>query len=358
MLYTSGTTGHPKGVKRPLSFAPLGSERRRVERQQELFGMDQHTVYLSPAPLYHAAPLRFAMNVLRLGGCIVVLPRFDAKSALKAIARFRVTHSQWVPTMFSRLLALDPALHRETDLSSHMCAIHAGAPCPEDIKRRMIDWWGPILHEYYSGTESIGFTHITSREWLERPGSVGRPWRCTIHILGDDGQECPPNTVGDVYFEGGAPLVYHNAPDKTAAASNRQGWATMGDIGYVDTDGYLFLTGRRSFTIVSGGVNIYPKEVEDALMAHPDVADAAVFGVPDPDLGETVQAVIELIHPVADEADKAVELAAFLRTRIAGYKCPRFIAFTDALPRMDTGKLRKADLVEAYRNEVARGHRV
>lgn len=353
MLYTSGTTGHPKGVKRPLSGASLGSDARRAERARALFGMDADTVFLSPAPLYHAAPLRWAMTVLRLGGTVVAMRKFDAAEALRLLAAHRVTHSQWVPTMFARMLAL---AERPANSPSHICAIHAGAPCPPDIKRRMIDWWGPILHEYYSGTEAVGFTHITSAEWLERPGSVGRAHGARVHILGEDDTPLPPGATGRVFFESATPHAYHNAPEKAAAATSRQGYATMGDIGHVDAEGYLWLTDRASFTIISGGANIYPAEIEAALMSDPGIVDCAVFGVPDADLGEVVQAVIELREPAADPAAAALAIAERLRGRIAANKIPRQIAFTDRLPRMDTGKVQKRILAERYAEPSRRGY--
>jgi fatty-acyl-CoA synthase len=346
MLYTSGTTGKPKGVRRPLSGEPLGTDRRRVERGEQLFGFDADTVFLSPAPLYHAAPLRFAMNLLRVGAKVVGMERFEARSALSLIETERVTHSQWVPTMFSRLLALNEAERKGHDLSSHRCAIHSGAPCPPPVKRAMIEWWGPILSEYYSGTESVGFTHITSTEWLEKPGSVGRAFGCAIHVLDDAGVELPAGETGVVFFEGKAGLEYHNDPCKTRSALNEQGWATMGDIGHVDSDGYLYLTGRMNFTIISGGVNVYPSEVELALMEHPDVRDCAVFGVPDPDLGEAVAAIVETDAAIGphDEA-LATRLTEHLCTRLAGPKRPRLWRF-ESVGRTETGKVQKQRLRE------------
>jgi len=352
MLYTSGTTGRPKGVKRPLSGAPLGSDPRRVARARDLFAMDGRTVFLSPAPLYHAAPLRWAMTVQRLGGTVVAMRRFDAAEALALLAEHAVTHSQWVPTMFARMLALPK---RPAGPPTHVCAIHAGAPCPPDIKRRMIDWWGPILHEYYSGTEGVGFTHITSAEWLERPGSVGRAHGCAVHILGPDDEPLPPGATGRVFFASGAGHAYHNAPDKSAAATSRQGYATMGDIGHVDAEGYLWLTDRASFTIISGGANIYPAEVEAALMGDPAIVDCAVFGVPDADMGEVVQAVVELREPPADPAAAALAIGARLRGLLAANKLPRQIAFIDHLPRMDSGKVAKRVLAQAYADPARRG---
>jgi long-chain acyl-CoA synthetase len=353
MLYTSGTTGQPKGVKRPLSGAALGSDARRAERARELFGMDADTVFLSPAPLYHAAPLRWAMTVLRLGGTVAAMTRFDAAEALRLLGEHRVTHSQWVPTMFARMLAL---ADRPANPSSHICAIHAGAPCPPDIKRRMIDWWGPILHEYYSGTEAVGFTHITSAEWLERPGSVGRAYGGRVHIFGPDDTPLPSGATGRVFFESATSHAYHNAPEKAAAATSRQGYATMGDIGHVDAEGYLWLTDRASFAIISGGANIYPAEIEAALMSDPAIVDCAVFGVPDADLGEVVQAVIELREPPADPAAAALAIAERLRGLVAANKIPRQIAFTDRLPRMDSGKVQKRVLAERYAESSRRGY--
>lgn len=341
MLYTSGSTGRPKAVKRPLGGAVLGSETRRVERAQALFGIDNGSVFLSPAPLYHAAPLRFTMNVLRVGGTVIGARRFEAREALAAIARHRVTHSQWVPTMFVRLLALPPEERAAHDLSSHRVAIHSAAPCPADVKRAMIDWWGPIVHECYAGTESIGFTHATSEEWLARPGTVGRAVSSTIHILNDEGQPCPPGAIGNVFFSGAATLSYHRDAAKTLAAHDAMGRATIGDVGYVDTDGYLFLTDRRAFTIISGGVNIYPAEVEAGFAGHPAVADIAVFGVADAEFGEAVFALIELAPDVAADRATALMLADHARERLAGFKLPRRIAF-GAVGRTETGKLHKA----------------
>lgn len=343
MLYTSGTTGRPKGVKRALGLAPLGSETRRTARARMLFGLDGDSVLLSPAPLYHAAPLRFAMNLLRVGGTVVGLVRFDAEAALAAMAAHRVTHSQWVPTMLSRLLAMPPAQRSAHDLSAHRCAIHAGAPCPFHVKRAMIDWWGPILHEYYSGTESLGFTHVTSAEWLARPGTVGRAHGCAVHVLGADGQELGPNTTGMIYFSGTAGFAYHNAPEQTAAAQSSQGWATMGDIGHVDADGYVFLTDRAAFTIISGGVNIYPREIEDVLAALPGVEDCAVFGIADDDLGEAVMAVVQACASLPADAASAATLLEALAEVLAPAKRPRFIAF-EMLARTETGKLDKTSL--------------
>lgn len=349
MLYTSGTTGKPKGVRRPLVGEPLGSDDGRVRRGRKLFGFDSDTVFLSPAPLYHAAPLRFAMNLMRVGAKLVGMEKFDAREALWLIGSEKVTHSQWVPTMFSRLLDLPDAEKKAFDTASMRCAIHAGAPCPPAVKQAMIDWWGPILQEYYSGTESVGFTHITSRQWLERPGSVGQAYGCTIHVLNDSGAELGAGETGTIYFEGKAGLEYHNDPAKTRSATDDRGWATMGDVGHVDADGFLFLTDRKNFTIISGGVNVYPSEVEAALMTLPTVRDCAVFGLPDCDLGEVVAAVIESdAATTPHDAGLAMRLAADLKPILAGPKLPRLWRF-DSVARTETGKIRKQDLRDSCR---------
>lgn len=347
MLYTSGTTGKPKGVRYPLSGKPLGSDGKRTERAKVLFDLDGDSVFLSPAPLYHAAPLRFTMNLLRVGATIIGMHKFDAAGALSLIETHRVTHSQWVPTMFNRLLMLPKSERTQHDLSSHRVAIHAGAPCVPDLKRQMIDWWGPILHEYYSGTESVGFTHVTSRQWLDRPGTVGIPYGCTIHILDDEGEVLPSGKIGAVYFEGKAGLAYHNDALKTAAVHDANGWATMGDIGYVDDDGYLFLTDRRAFTIISGGVNIYPSEIEAVLASHAAVYDTAVFGIRDADFGESVFALVELVSGQTGDAALAQQLADHAAASLARFKLPRRIAF-GSVGRTETGKVHKAKLRDAY----------
>jgi long-chain acyl-CoA synthetase len=349
MLYTSGTTGRPKGVKRPLSGKAFGADTSRADRSRDLFGMDRDTVFLSPAPLYHAAPLRFAMSVHRLGGTVILMKKFDAAEAWSLLHSQKVTHSQWAPTMFNRFLAARKTLVPAALPTSHQVAIHAGAPCPIPVKHQMITWWGPILHEYYSGTESIGFTHIKSDEWLAKVGSVGRAIGCKLHIVdAATGAALPAGETGSVYFEGKAPLTYHNSEAKTAAATHPNGWATMGDIGHVDRDGYLFLTDRAAFTIISGGVNIYPKEVEDALLEQSVITDAAVFGAPDADLGETVIAAVTLSHSAAKTAQTAIAIGQELRTNLSSVKIPKRIMFYDELPRSDAGKLLKRELQKHY----------
>ncbi len=352
MLYSSGTTGRPKGIKTPLPDHQVhepGDTTTAVFGAMYGFGPD--TVYLSPAPIYHAAPLRFSGVVQALGGTVVLMERFDAEQALAAIERYRVTHSQWVPTMFVRMLKLDQAVREKYDLSSLRVAVHAAAPCPVDVKRAMIDWWGPVLSEYYSSTEGNGITFITTEQWLRKPGSVGTAGVGIIRICGDDGKELPLGEIGTVYFERDElPFAYHDDPDKTTQARHpgHPTWTTTGDIGYVDEDGFLFLTDRKAFMIISGGVNIYPQEIEDALALHPKVFDAAIIGVPDPEMGESVLAVVQPADDATPGPALADELRAHLRERIAHYKIPRAFDFVEELPRTPTGKLVKGKLRERY----------
>jgi acyl-CoA synthetase (AMP-forming)/AMP-acid ligase II len=341
MLYSSGTTGRPKGVRNAQPGAPLGTVSDLFRRRVALHGLDAAMVYLSTAPLYHSAPLRYNAMTHRLGGTSVIMEKFDAETALALIERHRVTHSQWVPTMLVRLLRLPDDVRRRYDLSSHRYAIHAAAPCPEHVKRALIEWWGPIVFEYYSGTEGNGQTAITTEEWLAHPGSVGRAILGTIHIVGPDGREVPTGETGTVYFEGGPRFEYYKDPEKTRASRSKAGWSTLGDIGHVDAEGYLYLTDRAAHMIITGGVNVYPQEVENVLLAHPSVADAAVFGVPDEEFGERVAAAVELVADTQATAALEAEIVAFCRARLAHLKCPRTIAFHDKLPRHETGKLYK-----------------
>ncbi|WP_433274368.1 acyl-CoA synthetase [Pseudonocardia xinjiangensis] len=352
LLYSSGTTGQPKGITVPLPGRPVDAYVNPLKRLFGAgYGIAGDTVYLSPAPLYHTAPLRFTGLVHEAGGTVVVMPRFDATAALAAIERYRVTHSQWVPTMFVRMLKLPDDQRLAHDLSSHRVAVHAAAPCAVEVKRKMIEWWGPLVEEYYTGSEGLGLTMIDSATWLRRPGSVGRSVLGVLHVCGDDGEELPAGQVGTVYFERRAfPFTYRNDPEKTRQARHpeHENWGTAGDLGYVDADGFLFLTDRADFTIISGGVNIYPQEVENALALHAAVLDLAVFGIPDPEMGEQVMAVVQPAPQVAVGPDLERELLAYLRERIAHYKVPRRIDFVDTLPRAATGKLRKHRLRETY----------
>jgi fatty-acyl-CoA synthase len=350
MLYSSGTTGRPKGIKRELPERQI-DEPDPAARGMSAFGMTADTVYLSPAPLYHAAPLAFTAGVQALGGTVVVMEKFDPVDCLAAIERFDVTAAQFVPTMFVRMLKLDPAERARHDVSSLQVAIHAAAPCPVEVKRQMIEWWGPILVEYYAGTEGNGSTIITSEQWLAHPGSVGRPSVGKIHICDETGAELPTGESGTIYFEQARmPFEYHGDPDKTRNAQHPEhpNWSTLGDVGYLDEEGYLYLTDRKAFMIISGGVNIYPQEIEDALVLHPSVADVAVFGIPDEDMGEAVQAVVEPAAGVEPSPELARELIAHLRDRIAHYKVPRSIDFIDEMPRLPTGKLYKRVLRDRY----------
>ena len=348
MLYSSGTTGRPKGVRRQLVDAPAGTPDNAVRLVADVFGCDADTVFLSTAPLYHGAPLILSMAVHRLGGTVVVMERFDPLRSLELIDRHAVTHSQWVPTMFIRLLKTDPTKRRGFDLASHVMAIHGAGPCPIGVKEQMIEWWGPILYDYYSGTEGAGVCAITSAEWLDHKGSVGRPVMGEVHVLDERGNECAVGEPGLVYFSGGPEFEYHNDPAKTLDARNDRGWGTLGDIGYLDADGYLYLTDRRAFMIVSGGVNVYPQEVENALIMHPAVADVAVIGVPNDDLVEEVRAVVQPVDWNDRGPALEAELIAACRSQLASYKCPRSIDFERDLPRADTGKLAKYELRRRY----------
>jgi long-chain acyl-CoA synthetase len=305
-------------------------------------------VYLSPAPLYHSAPLKFTMAVHRLGRTVVVMEHFDPLEYLKLIEQHRVTHSQVVPTMFVRLLKLPEADRRRYDLSSLRAVIHAAAPCPVPVKEQMIGWLGPVIHEYYAGTEGNGFCAIDSADWLAHRGSVGRALLGTIHILDDDGVELPAGEAGVIYFGGGPVFGYHNDPDKTAASRTKEGWSTLGDIGYLDGDGYLHLTDRKANMIISGGVNIYPQEAENLLTLHPKVADVAVFGVPNAEFGEEVKAVVQPVDVADAGPELERELIAYCRQHLADVKCPRSIDFEAEMPRAPTGKLYKRLLQDRY----------
>lgn len=348
MLYSSGTTGRPKGIKQALTGDPIDAPTVLTQLAQAWFRIGSDTVYLSPAPLYHAAPLRWCMAVQKLGGTVIVMEHFDAEQALALIERYRVTASQWVPTHFVRMLRLPEDARRKHDVSSLKVAIHAAAPCPIAVKEQMIAWWGAVLYEYYAGTEGNGMTFISSNDWLKKKGSVGKAVFGVLHICDDEGNELPRNTEGTVYFSDGKEFVYHNSPDKTEQSRNAKGWSTLGDIGYIDDDGYLFLTDRKAFMIISGGVNIYPQEIENLLVTHPKVMDAAVVGAPDEEMGEKVVAVIQPVH-WSDAGDAlAAELNAFARAQLSHVKVPRKIDFMKELPRHPNGKLYKRLLRDAY----------
>jgi fatty-acyl-CoA synthase len=356
MLYSSGTTGRPKGVRPAPPADPA------VQAPVPLMGLammgagmpaDGSMVYLSPAPLYHAAPIGWCSVVHRLGGTVVVMEKFDPEAALAAIETYKVTDSQWVPTHFVRFLKLDPQIRTRFDLSSHLRALHAAAPCPVPIKREMIEWWGPIINEYYAGSEGIGMTLVKSEDWLTHPGTVGKAIYGTLHVCGPDGEEVPAGHDGLIYFENALLPTYHNDPEKTAEAMHPKGWMTLGDIGHVDADGFLYLTDRKSHMIISGGVNIYPQEIENLLVTHDKVMDAAVIGAPCPDLGEKVVAVVQPMD-MADAGDTLEqELRDFLAPSLSKIKMPKLFDFRPDLPREANGKLYKRELRDEYAAKAA-----
>jgi long-chain acyl-CoA synthetase len=352
MLYSSGTTGRPKGVRPTLPERRVSEPGETLPALAEMFfGVTRDSVYLSPGPIYHAAPLRWCGAIQALGGTVVMMKRFDAEQALQAVADRHVTHAQFVPTMFVRMLQLSQAVRDRYDVSSLRVAIHAAAPCPVEVKQKMIDWWGPVLVEYYAGTEGNGMTAVDSGTWLTRPGTVGRAVFGTVRICADDGAELPAGQTGVVYFANDEiPFAYHNDPDKTRAAQHpaHPAWTTLGDVGYLDEDGFLFLTDRQAFTIISGGVNIYPQETENVLALHPAVYDVAVIGVPDPEMGESVAAFVQPAPGSVPGPELEQEIIAFVKSRIASFKAPRTVRFVDDLPRSEAGKLMKAELKARY----------
>ena len=351
MLYSSGTTGRPKGIVRPQPARKASEGLGPLTGLGALFAINADSIYLSPAPMYHAAPLGFCLAVTALGGTAVVMAHFDPLEALAAIDRHRCTHSQWVPTMFSRMLKLPEEERTRFDLSSHRVAIHAAAPCPRPVKEAMFEWWGPILYEYYGGSELNGLTYAPPQDWLAHPGTVGRAVLGVLHICDEEGNELPPGEPGLVYFEQeAAPFSYHKDDAQTRSSRHPQhaNWTALGDVGYLDEEGFLYLTDRATFMIISGGVNIYPREIEDVLAMHPLVDDVAVIGVPNDDMGEEVKAVVQLVSGAEGTPDLAAELIAFCREHLTHYKCPRSVDFDPALPRLPTGKLYKRVLRDRY----------
>jgi len=313
-----------------------------------LYGSSPDSVYLSPAPLYHAAPLGWSAGMLQLGGTVVVMEKFDPEQALKYIEQYKVTVAQWVPTHFVRMLKLPEDVRMKYDVSSLQAVFHAAAPCPVPVKEQMIGWWGPIIHEYYAGTEGNGLTAINSEEWLTHKGSVGKGLTAEVKICDEDGNPLPPRQEGGVYFAGGGVYEYHNDPKKTAEAMNKHGWTTLGDVGWLDEEGFLYLTDRKSFMIITGGVNVYPQEIENLLVTHPKVADVAVVGAPDEEMGEKVVAVVQPASWADAGDDLAAELNEFVRANLSGVKRPRRIDFMEQLPRHDTGKIYKRLIRDAY----------
>ena len=348
MLYSSGTTGRPKGILRPLPECLPVEQLPLFEFLMEQWRYRDDMVYLSPAPLYHAAPQGATGLTIRKGGTVVIMERFDPEVFLDLVGKYRVTHSQLVPTMFSRMLKLPEEVRASKDLSSLELAVHAAAPCPVAVKEQMIEWWGPIIVEYYGSTEGLGLAICDSQEWLAHRGTVGKVILGELHILDEEGHPCPPGEPGELWFEAATEFSYFNDEEKTHEATSTDGrLTTVGDVGYVK-DGYLYLTDRATFMIISGGVNIYPQETENLLITHPKVMDAAVFGVPNEDLGEEVKAVVQLVDDIAGNDDTAAELMAFCFENLARQKCPRSIDFEAELPRLPTGKLYKRLLKDRY----------
>jgi long-chain acyl-CoA synthetase len=349
MLYSSGTTGRPKGILRPLHAQPPSQQLPLFMFLDRLWQYREGMIYLSPAPLYHSAPQAAVNLTIRKGGTVVIMERFDPERYLEFVETYKITHSQLVPSMFSRMLKLPEAVRQRHDLSSLEIAIHAAAPCPIQVKEQMIAWWGPIIQEYYGATEGLGFTACNSAEWLAHKGTVGKVLLGELHVLDDEMKPCPVGKPGTLWFKTATPFEYFKDPAKTAAARSKDGsMSTVGDIGYVDNDGYLYLTDRASFMIIVGGVNIYPQECENLLITHPKVADAAVFGVPNEDLGEEVKAAVQLMPDITPGAEVAEELIAFCTQHLARQKCPRSIDFEAELPRLPTGKLYKRLLRDRY----------
>ena len=354
MLYSSGTTGRPKGVRFADPVDPdIAAPNSTAEAGAALYGWTTDTVYLSPAPLYHAAALHWSSAVHAIGGTVVVMERFGAEEALAAIERYKVTSAQWVPTHFVRMLKLPDEVRARYDLSSLRAVFHAAAPCPIPVKEAMIDWWGPIIHEYYAGTERNGFCAVNAQEWLTHKGTVGKSLGAEVKICDEAGDPLPPRSEGLVYFAGGSQFEYHDDPAKTAESRNRHGWSTLGDIGWLDEDGYLYLTDRKSFMIISGGVNIYPQEIENLLITHPKVADVAVVGAPHEDMGEEVVAVIQPMNWADAGPEFAEEVTTWLRERLSHVKTPRRIDFMVELPREQTGKLYKRLIRDTYWGKAA-----
>ena len=352
MLYSSGTTGRPKGVCPPLPERDISQPGDTVVAMfGGHFGLNNETVYLSPAPLYHAAPLRTCAAVQALGGTTIIMEKFDAETSLALIDRYRVNASQWVPTMFVRMLKLPEEIRAKYDVRSLQVAIHAAAPCPVDVKHEMMRWWGPILFEYYSCTELNGMTIIRPEEWLQKPGSVGKAVLGVIHICDEAGEALSTGQNGLVYFERDViPFEYHGDEEKTRSTQHPKNpmWTSVGDIGHVDDDGFLFLTDRKAFMIISGGLNIYPQEVENALALHPAISDIAVIGVPDHEMGEQVKAVVTLAPGHSGSPELARQIIDFAKSKVASYKAPRSVDFVETLPRTPTGKLLKGELRKAY----------
>jgi long-chain acyl-CoA synthetase len=352
MLYSSGTTGRPKGILRQLPEQPPAEQLPAFDFITKMWRYREGMTYLSPAPLYHSAPNGAVAFTIRVGGTAIIMERFDPEHYLQLVDRYRPTHSQLVPTMFWRMLKLPEAVRKKYDVSSLEVAIHAAAPCPVQVKEQMIDWWGPILLEYYSATELLGFAVCDSEQWLSHRGTVGEVVAGEVYVLDENMQPVAKGEPGTLWFKTMSEFAYFNDPVKTTESRSPDGtMTTVGDVGYVDDDGYLYLTDRSTFMIISGGVNIYPQESENLLITHPKVADAAVFGVPNEDLGEEVKAVVQPMPGVVDGQELADELLAFCGEHLSRQKVPRSIDFAAELPRLPTGKLYKRLLRDRYWGE-------
>ncbi|MEQ9316573.1 MAG: acyl-CoA synthetase, partial [Henriciella sp.] len=351
MLYSSGTTGRPKGIRPPLPEDPaIDATNALIAISQAFFRVKPDGIYLSPAPLYHAAPLRWCMAMTRFGNTLIIMEKFDPEKFLALVQKHKVTHTQLVPTMFVKMLKLPEEVRAKYDVSSLEAAVHAAAPCPVPVKEKMIEWWGPVIEEYYAGSEGNGMTWANSQQWLGHKGTVGFPIYGELHVCDEDGNEVPPGTEGQIYFGGTPTPNYHNDPEKTKGALNPKhaDWSSLGDVGKVDEDGFLYLTDRKAFMIISGGVNIYPQEAENILITHPKVADVAVIGVPDEEFGEQVKAVVQPAEGIEPSQELADELLEFCRSQLAKIKCPKTVDFDPALPRHPTGKLYKRLVRDRY----------
>jgi acyl-CoA synthetase (AMP-forming)/AMP-acid ligase II len=351
MLYSSGTTGRPKGIKFPLSEGAIGTPPDIVRSVgfAQFMGVNNDTVALSTSPLYHSAPLGFVMGCHRLGSTVVIMEKFDEEKALQLIEKYKASYSQWVPTMFVRLLKLPENIRSKYDVSSMKIAMHGAAPCPVEVKQKIMAWWGPVLWEFYSGSERNGIFMISPQDWLAHPGSVGKCMDAQVHVVDDEtGEELPAGQIGTIYCSKGTQFDYHGDADKKKSITIRDGWTTIGDVGYLDADGYLYLTDRKSYMIISGGVNVYPQETEDCLITHPKVADVAVFGVPHEEMGEEVKAVVQPANWEEAGSDLEKELIEYCRSKISAIKCPRSIDFDRELPREETGKLKKRLIKDRY----------
>jgi len=348
MLYSSGTTGLPKGVYTPPHSDSIDDVNPVMDSIGKNFKFGPHVKYLSPAPLYHAAPLAYNTVNMLFGGTSIIMDKFDPVKSLELIEQYKANYSQWVPIMFVRMLKLPAEVRERYNVSSMLLALHAAAPCPIEVKEQMIEWWGPCLFEYYGASEGNGLTAITSQEWLTHKGSVGKAFVGEVFILDDEGNDVPTGEIGNVYFKGGNVFKYHNEAKKTEKAYTKDGHSTVGDVGYMDEEGYLYLTDRKNFTIISGGVNIYPQEIENKIITHPKVADVAVFGIPDPEFGQQVKAVVQPKNWEDAGPDLVAELMQYCRTKLAKIKIPKSIDFDQELPRKDNGKLYKRRLLERY----------